>query len=94
MCFCSVRALAVVALFPFVALAAEVAATDAELPAVQVTATRTPEPADRVPASVTVISGDELRARGAIDLRTAVSFTAGVEFAPSGDRGQIGRAHV
>lgn len=87
MCFCSVRALAVVALFPFVALAAEVAATDAELPAVQVTATRTPEPADRVPASVTVISGDELRARGAIDLRTAVSFTAGVEFAPSGDRG-------
>ena len=87
MSFCSSRALAVGVLFPFAALAAESIATDAELPAVQVTATRTPEPADRVPASVTLISGDELRARGAIDLRTAVSFTAGVEFAPSGDGG-------
>ncbi len=81
------RVAAAAAVFPFVALAAEQAIPAAELEAVQVTATRTPEPADRVPASVTVISGDELRARGATDLRTAVSFTAGVEFSPSGDGG-------
>lgn len=75
------------ALFPFVSLAAELTEADAELPGVQVTATRIPEPADRVPASVTIIDGDELRARGAIDLRTALSFVAGVEASPSGDGG-------
>lgn len=53
----------------------------------EVTATRTPEPVDRVPASVTVISGDELRARGASDLRTALSLVAGVDAPPGGDAG-------
>lgn len=79
------RVAAAAALFPMLSFAAEPASSD--LAAVQVTATRTAEPADRVPASVTVITGDELRARGATDLRTAVSFAAGVEFSPGGDGG-------
>lgn len=59
----------------------------ATLDAVQVTATREPTPVTRLPALMTVISGEELRARGAGDLRTAVAFAAGVEFSPGGDGG-------
>ncbi|MBL6750850.1 MAG: TonB-dependent receptor [Nevskia sp.] len=54
---------------------------------IQVTATRLPEAVDRVPASVTVIRGEELRARGAVDLRSALSLVAGVEAPPGGDAG-------
>ncbi len=35
---------------------------------VEVTATRVPEPVDNVPASISIVTGDELRARGATDL--------------------------
>jgi len=59
----------------------------ADLSAVEVTATRTPEAVSRVPASITVIGGDELRARGAYDLRTALSLVGGVEAPPGGDAG-------
>ena len=54
---------------------------------VQVTATRIPEPVDRLPASVTVIGGEELRQRGAKDLRSALAVVAGVEAPPGGDAG-------
>jgi outer membrane receptor protein involved in Fe transport len=54
---------------------------------VQVTATRIPEPADRVPAYVSVIRGDDLRARHINDLRTALSLVAGVEAPSGGDAG-------
>ncbi|GAC1633593.1 MAG: hypothetical protein NVS9B10_29010 [Nevskia sp.] len=81
------RVAAAAALFPFVSMAAEPAVPSAALDGIQVTATRIPEPAARVPASITIITGDELRARGAIDLHTAVSFAAGVEFSPGGDGG-------
>ena len=60
------------------------------LPAVQVTATRQAEPVDDVPASITLISGDDLRLRGANDLRTALSLVAGVEGTPGGDAGPAG----
>ncbi|HZU75684.1 MAG TPA: TonB-dependent receptor, partial [Dehalococcoidia bacterium] len=60
------------------------------LPEVEVTATREPEPVDRVPASVTVVSGEELRARGATDLRTALALVAGVDAPPGGDSGPAG----
>ena len=52
---------------------------------IQVTATRVPEDVEGVPASVTVISGDELRARGANDLQSALAVVAGVSIAPGGD---------
>jgi outer membrane receptor protein involved in Fe transport len=58
-----------------------------ELEEVQVTATRVAEPVDRLPAQVTIITGDELRARGAVDLRTALSMVAGVDAPPGGDAG-------
>ncbi|MCK9386382.1 MAG: TonB-dependent receptor [Nevskia sp.] len=84
------RVAAAAALFPFSGYAAEPAISNTALEPVQVTATRIPEPANRVPASITLITGDELRARGANDLRTALSFVAGVEASPGGDGGPAG----
>lgn len=52
-----------------------------------VTATRIPEPADRVPAAISVVSGDELRARGASAMATALSLVPGVEAPAGGDAG-------
>jgi outer membrane receptor protein involved in Fe transport len=61
---------------------------DAEtLDVVVVTATRIPEPADRVPAAISVVSGNELVARGATDMATALSLVPGVEAPPGGDAG-------
>jgi iron complex outermembrane receptor protein len=54
---------------------------------IQVTATRVPEDVEPVPASITVITGEEMRARGATDLATALSTVAGVAIAPGGDAG-------
>lgn len=62
----------------------------ATLPDVQVTATRSATAVLETPASVTVISGDELRARGAVDLRTALAGVAGVEISPGGESGPAG----
>ncbi len=53
----------------------------------EVTATRVPEPTDRVPAFITVISGDQLRARHVTDLRGALATVAGVEAPEGGDAG-------
>ncbi len=58
-----------------------------EHPEVQVTATRLPSPADLLPASVTIISGVDLRARGANSLRSALALVAGVDAPPGGDAG-------
>jgi iron complex outermembrane receptor protein len=57
---------------------------------IQVTATRTPEDVETVPASVTVISGEDLAARGAIDLPSALALAAGISVAPGGDIGPAG----
>src|SRR5262245_24910476 len=54
---------------------------------IQVTATRFGEPVAQVPGSLTVVTGDEIRARGATDLRTALAFIGGVSVAPGGDAG-------
>jgi outer membrane receptor protein involved in Fe transport len=67
------------------------AATSPEAPTVsetiQVVATRAPEALEPVPASITVISGDELRARGADDLPSALALVAGLSIASGGDGG-------
>ncbi len=52
-----------------------------------VTATRIPEPADRVPAAISVVTGRELSARGATDMATALSLVSGVEAPAGGDAG-------
>jgi len=57
---------------------------------VQVTATRFGEPVAEVPGSISVITGDEIRARGATDLRTALALLGGVSVAPGGDAGPAG----
>ncbi len=54
---------------------------------VEVTATRVPEDPGDVPASITVVSGEDLRNSGALDLRQALSMVAGVDIAPGGDGG-------
>jgi iron complex outermembrane receptor protein len=57
---------------------------------IEVTATKIAEDVTLVPASVTVIDGDELRARNARDLESALAFTAGLSIAPGGDGGPAG----
>src|SRR5512140_429279 len=54
---------------------------------VEVTTSKIPVALRDTAASITVVSGDELRARGAIDLRTALSSVTGVVIAPGGDAG-------
>jgi iron complex outermembrane receptor protein len=57
------------------------------IPAVEVVATRIAEAPHDVPASIEVISGDMLRARGATSLKDALSLAAGISIAPGGDAG-------
>jgi outer membrane receptor protein involved in Fe transport len=57
---------------------------------IEVTATRVAEDVILVPASVTVIDGDELRARNAVDLQSALALVSGVSIAPGGDGGPAG----
>jgi iron complex outermembrane receptor protein len=52
-----------------------------------ITATRIPEAQDEVPADVSVVSGQELSARGAHNLATALSLVPGVEAPAGGDAG-------
>ena len=57
------------------------------LPSVEVVATRIPEAPHDVPASIEVISGADLAARGVRSLRDALSLAAGIAVAPGGDAG-------
>jgi iron complex outermembrane receptor protein len=57
------------------------------LESVVVTATRVEEPVDRVPADIAVIAADELVARDATDMASALSLVSGVEAPPGGDAG-------
>ena len=56
---------------------------------VEVTATRIPERTTDVPASVSVVTGEDLRLRGARDLAGALALLSGVSIAPGGDGGPI-----
>jgi outer membrane receptor protein involved in Fe transport len=61
--------------------------TVAPIRQLEVTATRIPEPADQAPAFISIVSGEDLRSRGATDLRTALIRVAGVEAPSGGDAG-------
>ena len=63
------------------------AETASEHVSVTVTATRLAAPPEDVPAYITVITGRELRERGAHDLRIALALAGGVDIAPGGDGG-------
>jgi outer membrane receptor protein involved in Fe transport len=86
-----VRALMFGLALPAVPLAAA-AATDAApdtsaLQEITITATRIPEPVDRVPASVSTVTGAELRTRDSWDMASALSLVPGVEAPAGGDAG-------
>jgi iron complex outermembrane recepter protein len=66
---------------------AEPAAPPVTISPVEVVATRIPEPPHDVPASIEVISGSDLRARGVRSLRDALALSTGVAIAPGGDAG-------
>jgi outer membrane receptor protein involved in Fe transport len=61
--------------------------TPTVIPPIEVVATRQAEAPHDVPASIEVISGDDLRARGVTSLRDVLSLAAGVAIAPGGDGG-------
>lgn len=54
---------------------------------IQVTATKIPEAVEPEPASITIVTGDELRQTGAADLAKALSLVSGVSIARGGDGG-------
>jgi outer membrane receptor protein involved in Fe transport len=61
--------------------------TEAEPADVVVTATRMPESADEIPASISVVSRSELGSRGAADMASALNLVPGAEAPPGGDAG-------
>lgn len=63
------------------------AAGDVRIPAIEVTSSKIARPTDSSSGRVTVISGDEMRRRGATNLRTALARVAGVEISEGGDGG-------
>lgn len=63
---------------------------ESSLDTVQITATRFGEQVQEVPLSMVVVNGEDLRARGANDLRTALSLVGGVRVATGGDAGPAG----
>ena len=72
----------------FAIVAAASRAQDAELlEPVEVTTAKIPISLSDVAATITIVSGEELRARNASDLRTALSLVAGVDIGPGGDAG-------
>ena len=63
------------------------ASDSGQLGVLTITATRIPEPIDQIPATLSVVSGAELRARDARDLASALSLLSGVEAPAGGDAG-------
>src|SRR5438067_1179351 len=57
------------------------------IPPVEVVATRRAEATHDVAASIEVVTGEDLRARGATSLRDALSLATGIAIAPGGDAG-------
>ncbi|GAC1432950.1 MAG: TonB-dependent siderophore receptor [Thermoanaerobaculia bacterium] len=73
-----------------ITVAAHAQAPQPQLESIEVTATKIAEDVILVPASVTVIDGDDIRARNANDLQSALALVAGVSVAPGGDGGPAG----
>jgi iron complex outermembrane recepter protein len=72
---------------PPASAAADDASTLEPLSVVAVTATRIPEPIEQIPATISVVSGDELRARDARTMASALSLVSGVDAPAGGDAG-------
>ncbi len=91
--FRGLAAAACAAALPLVPVHGE-AATTPDLPTtsetIQVTATRFSEDILPVPVAITVIGGEQLEARGAIDLPSALALIGGVTAGRGGDNGPAG----
>ena len=74
-------------LFPYAAGAQQTARDTARVAPVVVTATRSPVNADREPASVTVVSGDQLRAEGITTAVDALRAVPGLSLVQTGSYG-------
>lgn len=72
---------------PMWAAEAMVPTADPNAERIEITATRIPEDVETVPGSMTIITGEAMRARGATDLRGALLLAAGIDIAPGGDGG-------
>ncbi|MGN6520044.1 MAG: TonB-dependent receptor [Dokdonella sp.] len=81
------RVRATLAAFAFGASICASAQTSQQLEPVEVTTSKIPIALSDVAADVSIVGGDELRALGANDLRTALSLVAGIDIAPGGDGG-------
>ncbi len=57
---------------------------------VQVVTSHVPEGTQMTPASVTVLTREDMLRRGAYDLRTALLLAAGIDITPGGDGGPAG----
>ena len=86
----SIRAALLAVGFSTATMAQQTSVVATTLDPVQVTATRDAEPVDAVPASITVVTDAQMRARGAHDLQGALALVAGVEITPGGDGGPAG----
>ncbi len=64
--------------------------SEPEIELIVVGATKLRADLESVPAMITIVDGESARARGARDLRTALSLVAGVDIAPGGDAGPAG----
>jgi iron complex outermembrane recepter protein len=84
------RAIAVLASAIFAAVVHAQTAPPKQHEVIEVTATKIAEDVTVVPQSITVIDGDAIRARGAYDLTSALTLTAGVSVSPGGDAGPAG----
>jgi outer membrane receptor protein involved in Fe transport len=60
---------------------------ESRLDVVEVTSTRLSAPVQESPDSITVVSGEDLRARGATDLRSALALVGGISVYSGGDSG-------
>jgi len=60
---------------------------ESRLDVVEVTSTRLSAPVQESPDSITVVSGEDLRARGATDLRSALALVGGISVYAGGDLG-------
>ena len=83
-------AAAIALVFAVPGVAAEMQTAAPKIGEVQVTATRNAELVDSVPASISVVTDEQMRARGVHDLGGALALVAGVEITPGGDGGPAG----
>lgn len=75
------------AVFVVLSTAAQAKTQVKQLPVVEVTTSKRPEPVDIVPAGVSVVPARELQVRGASDLGSALALVPGVQAPSGGDAG-------